>query len=132
MEQQAELFHADVYAALQATCHVIGGGGRNWAKVTGSMLWPAKSPDDAGKYLANCLDRDRNEKLDPEQVLWIAREGKRKGCHYLMAFICDDAEYQRTNPIEPEDERASLQRDFIQGVRHLSAMAKRLEQMDKQ
>ena len=125
MDQQ-ELFHADVYAALQATCHVIGGGGKNWAKVTGSMLWPAKSPDDAGKYLANCLDRDRNEKLDPEQVLWVAREGKRKGCHYLMAFICDDAEYQRTNPIEPEDAIAELKRLFIESVKKQEWIADKL------
>jgi len=128
--EQDELFYEDVYKATEAACRVIGDGGKEWAKKCGHMLFPEKSPDDAGTYLNNCLDKNRRERLNPEQFLWVAREAKRKGCHILMAFICDDAEYQRTTPIEPENKRASLQTKCIEAVGELKELVKRLEQLE--
>jgi hypothetical protein len=126
---QDELFYQDVYRATEAACRVIGGGGKEWAKVCGHMLWPEKDPDDAGAYLNNCLDKTRRERLNPQQFLLVAREAKRRGCHVLMAFICDDTEYQRTNPIEPEDQRAAIQIRAEKLVSELSSLVNRLERI---
>lgn len=127
MEQQ-ELFAEDVWEAQRVACRAIAArdGTKAWAKHVGSLLFPAKSPEDAAKYLQNCLDKDRPEKLDADQFLWIIREAKRAGCHVLMAHICNEAEYQRTTPICPKDRQADLMREFIQTVGKLDEIKREL------
>lgn len=133
MEQQQELFVEDVWEALKQGCIAIAIGtkkpyaSKKWATIVGSMLWPSKSPDDAGRSLSNCLDKNRAEKLDVDQILWVVREAKRAGCHVPMAFICDEAEYNRTTPIYPEDKQAELQREFIAAVDRLESIKRDME-----
>lgn len=129
---QEPLFVEDVYEALTHACRAIAaaaGHPKGWAKHVGACLWPHKSPDDAGKLLANCLDKTRDQKLDVEQVLWIMREAKRVGCHVLAAYVCDHAEYQRPTPIDPDDAAAELQRQYIASVRFQKQLADRLERL---
>lgn len=129
---QQTLFVEDIYEALRQGCIAIAvatgkkDAAKKWATIVGSMLWPQKSPDDAGKLLANCLDKNRAEKLDPEQILWVVRESKRAGCHIPMAYICDETEYHRTTPIHPEDKQAELQREFIAAVNRLERIKQQL------
>lgn len=92
------------------------------------MLFPHKDPDDAGKYLSNCLDPNRQEKLDPQQLLLIAREARKVGCHVLMNFIADDSGYKAI-PIEPENELSEMQRQAAKLVRYLADLTKRQERM---
>lgn len=128
MEQQS-LIIENIYEALTDCCKAIGGG-KGWAKKAGHMIWPQKSPDDASKLLHNCLDHTRPEKLDPEQVIWILREARQVGCHIAMYYIADECHYQRPQPIEPEDEQAELQREFIQSVKKQQGLLVRLEKLD--
>ena len=136
MEQQ-ELFVEDIWDALKHGCIAVAiatkkhNAAKKWATIVGAMLWPSKSPDDAGKLLANCLDKNRAEKLDPDQILWIVRESKRAGCHVPMAYICDDAEYNRTIPIHHEDKQAELQRAFIAAVGRLDFIKREFEKVSK-
>jgi len=44
-------------------------------------------------------------------------------------FICDACDYERPRPLEPEDEQAKLQREYIQAVRALEKITKRQEHM---
>ena len=137
MEQKQLLAIADVYEAAKMTAVAIAAHHepskwKAWAKIVGHMLFPSKSPDDAGKYFSNCLDRDRNEKLDPEQLLWLAREGKRCGCHALMSFICDHCEYAEPVPVEPEDEMAELQRQYINSVKAQEQLIARFERLARE
>ena len=46
-----------------------------------------------------------------------------------MAFICRDLGYSDPQPIEPEDERAALQRQFIESTALLVKMAERIEDL---
>lgn len=132
LEQQQFLIVEDVYEAMRMAARAIAAfheptKAKAWAKVVGHMLWPSKDPDDCGRYLANCLDKDRPEKLDPEQYLWLKLEAKRAGCHILHAFDCDQTEYQRSNPVEPKDEIADLQTQYINSVRLQQQIAERME-----
>lgn len=133
MEQQ-ELFAEDIWEAQRVACRAIAareGKAKSWAKHIASLLFPAKNPEDAARYLQNCLDKDRQEKLDAEQFLWILKEAKRAGCHVLMAHLCDESEYQRTNPICPKDRQANLMREFIQKVEQLDAIKRDLEKVNQ-
>ena len=86
-----------------------------------------KSADDAGRQLRHCLDPDRPEKLSLEQLALVLRMGREKGAHGAMTFLCRDAGYQDPVAVEPEDERAQLQREFIQAQQAMLQMAKRME-----
>lgn len=123
MEQSA-LFYEDIYDAARTDVQAIGG-----AKKVGHMLWPEKSVDKAGENLNNCLNVTRNEKLDLEQFTLIIREAKKVGSYATMYFMSRDLGFADPQPIEPVDEAAALQRDFIQSVKAQGEMLKRLESL---
>lgn len=117
---QVELFHEDIYEALRTCIQALGG-----PKKVGSVLWPEPTVEKAGNRLNDCINVQRREQLNPEQVLWILTESRKIGCHAAMYFIADNCDYQRPEPIEPEDEQAKLMREFIQ-------MGKRMEKISAQ
>ncbi|MDR0249855.1 MAG: hypothetical protein LBI35_00835 [Burkholderiales bacterium] len=122
---QAVLFHENLNDALKEVVLTLGG-----TKRVGSMLWPEKSADEAGRRLADCLNPDRRDRLDPEQVLWLLREGRQTDCHSAMHFICASAGYAPAAPVKPEDELAALQREYIEAARVISRVAQRIEAME--
>lgn len=122
--QQEPLFIEDIYEAARTVAMALGG-----TKKTGTMLRPDLPADKAGEWLANCLNRTRPEKLDPEQLLFLSREGRRVGCHAIASFLLSDGGYAPPQPIEPEDERAAIEREFIQAVDRLERLVKRRDQL---
>lgn len=64
-----------------------------------------------------------------QQVLLILRMARGHGCHAGMEFVCRDLGYADPVPIEPEDERAALQRQFIESTANLLKMAARIEEL---
>lgn len=121
---QEPLFFEDVYDALRHAVHRLGG-----SKAVGHSLFPEKSPDKAAEYLLACLNRDRAEKLSMEHFLFIRREARRVGCHVIAAFENQDGGYAAPQPIEPQDEAAELQRQFIEAVKASERIAQRLGQL---
>lgn len=119
---QAALFHECVTDAVREVVMALGG-----IKATAARMRPEMPPDHAGRWLADCLSQERREKLSPDQVLWLSKEGRRAGCHALMVFMAREAGYADPTPIEPEDERSRLQREFVDASRHLARMAERIE-----
>ena len=119
---QPALYHDPLQDALSEVVTALGG-----AKVVGALLWPEKSADDAGRQLRHALDPDRPEKASLEQLALLLRLGREKGAHAGMYFLARDAGYQDPVAVEPEDERAKLQREFIQAQQAMFAMAKRME-----
>lgn len=118
------LFHESLADALRECISVCSG-----LKVVGKLLWPEKDADIAGRLLADCLNESKREKLSPEQVLLILRLAREKGCHAGMTFICRDLGYSDPQPVEPEDERAKLQREFIEASKHMARLADRIERV---
>jgi hypothetical protein len=96
-------------------------------KQVGALLWPEKAPDAAQRALLDCLNEDRPAKLSPEQVLLILRLARVKGCHDGMEFITAELGYAPPVPVEPRDEIAELQRQFIEAVRAQTELAQRIE-----
>ncbi len=121
---QPPLFVESVNEALRAVVAHLGG-----AKAVGPMLWPQKPVDEAARQLLDALNPDRPHKLDPEQTLFLLRKAREAGYHGAMEFIATEAGYTKPSPIEPEDERAQLQRDFIAAVKTSQQIAARLERV---
>ncbi|CAJ0698698.1 hypothetical protein [Ralstonia holmesii] len=122
MSQDA-LFYESFNDALDAVVKSCGG-----AKVVASKLWPEKTPDAAHRLLLACLNEGRVEKLSPEQTLFLLKLGRDRGCHAAMNFLARDCGYADPTPIEPEDERARLQREFIEAQKAMQVLAGRMEQ----
>lgn len=120
---QEALFYENFDDALRAVVQAAGG-----AKVMGAKLRPNKSPDEAARWLLNCLNTARPEHLEPDDVLTILRVGRAIGCHAGMAYIGTDAGY-RCEAIDPEDERAALMREFGENVKKQAAIAAKLERL---
>lgn len=124
MNTQIDLWHERLSDALRAVVMAYGG-----PKKMGYELWPTKRLDDAARHLNHCLDDDRAEKLSLEEVEHILRRGREIGVHVAMTYLCRSTGYADPTPVEPEDERAKLQREFIKASSELSRMMKRLEAM---
>jgi hypothetical protein len=120
---QQTLFYDDIYEALLTDVMALGG-----SKTVGLMLWPEKK-EKAGDYLKTCLNRDRAEKLSIDQIMLIVRRAKEVGSYATATFFCDETGFAAPQPIEPEDERATLQRAFIQSVEHQRQMLERMERL---
>lgn len=122
---QEELFHEDINAAIGHVVAAIGG-----PKKVGYELWPTLSPDAAGRRLSDCLNSDRTQQLHPADLIWILKEGRRHGIHSAMAFLSRQCGYADPAPVEPEDESAKLQRDFILAQQQMQQMLKRMERLN--
>jgi len=123
-ETQESLFHEDIYDAFRHAVKALGG-----AKKVGSRLWPEKPMDHAAQQLLHCLSPDRPEKLDLYQITLILREANKKGCHVAADRLAADTHYE-FKPINPEEERATLQRQYIEAVRVLGELTKQIGQVD--
>lgn len=108
---QLPLMCEDIFEALRVDVMALGG-----AKKVGCLLWPELSADKAGEALNNCLNRTRREKLDIEQVMLIARNAKEVGSYAAMTFMAQGCGFTVPEPVHPEDEKAKLQRAFIESV----------------
>lgn len=126
MAQQEQLFYADIYDATRDVVRALGG-----MKRVGKTFWPEKSEEAAGEQLAAALNPARKERLNPEQMLYLKRESRKAGCHILAAFENQECGYAPPQPIEPEDERAQLQREYIESVKAQAKIAARLEKLEK-
>ena len=122
MTNQPMLWHEDIYEALSTDIQAMGGN-----KIVGSKFWPEKSPDKAGEHLANCLNRTRNEKLDPEQVIYIIKEARKVNSFSSIWFTADEGSFEKPQPIEPEDEVAKLQREFVEMGKAMQKIASQIE-----
>ncbi len=126
MKTTAEPYYEDIYDALRSLVQVLGG-----AKVVGCRLWPDKSADHACTKLNNCLDRSRPEKLDPEQMMWLLREGRKAGIDTGMNYLTADCGYQAPKPLSPQDEKAALMREFTASVAELKGLMAKLGRFEE-
>jgi hypothetical protein len=99
------------------------------SKVVGHALWPPKGVEAAQRHLLACLNPERNEKLSPEEALQLERMARAKGCHVVAEYRARELSYAPPVPVEPEDERAALQRQVVEATRALGGMVERLERL---
>lgn len=121
---QPALFHEDIWQALRDCVSALGG-----AKIVGDKLRPELGPEKAARWLLDCLNPDKADKLCVEQLLLILADARRVNCHLGAAFIARATGYADPQPLEPEDERAALQREFIASQKHMAALVQRMERL---
>lgn len=121
---QEELFIEDIWTAVRAIVDRAGG-----LKGVGSKLWPAKTPVAAGQWLSDCLNPDRPAKLDPDELVALLKIGREHEVHTLIHYLADEAGYSRPTPISPEDERAQLERQYIEATKALGRIVSRMERI---
>lgn len=124
MTDQLPLFCDDVYEALSATVLAIGG-----FKRIGSALRPELPIDQAGRWLSDCCNPNRDHELKPSHLALVRKLARDAGCHILAAFEAREAGYADPVPLEPEDQRADLERQFLTGAEQLKAMLLRIEKL---
>lgn len=120
---QIPMFVEDLNEAIRETINSLGG----MKKIGSAIQGEAKSPVDAGKWLADCLNDAKRDKLAPDQLAYIRRRARAEGVHILAAFEAQDAGYAPPQPITPEDEVAQLQREFVTAVKALTAIQARMD-----
>jgi hypothetical protein len=98
---QPKLHYDDFNDALHDLVQALGG-----FKKVGPKLWPALPAEDAAHRLRHCLNRDRREKLAPDELRLLLRWGREADFHGAKHFLDDDAGYSRTSPVDPREERS--------------------------
>ena len=118
------LFPESFTDALKDCIHACGG-----SKAVGVQLWPEKSPDAAHRLLLGCLNEDRPERLSPDQVVFVLRLARERGCHIGAAYLMRQLGYADPVPVEPRDEMADLQRHFLAAVDMQRQILERMEHL---
>lgn len=118
---QERLFYDSFEDAAREVINVCGG-----PKAVGAALWPTKTPDAARTRLLDCLNEARAEKLAPDEIIMLARMGRERACHAMVAYLCQETGYAPPQPVDPADEQAELHRQFHADVERLTQLAKRL------
>lgn len=106
-------------------CVVACGG----SKQVGPLLWSDKSPDAAQRLLLDCLNDDRPQHLTPDQLLMLLRLARGRGVHIGMHYLAQELGYAEPAPVEPGDEAAELQRQYIEAARAMGKLAERIERL---
>lgn len=121
---QEELFHEDWRDALKHVVKALGG-----FETVGVEMWPTWPRKKAGNWLSDCLNPDRSAKLDLDDIEALIRMGREHGVHCALYHLCDQTKYQRPETVEPEDERARLQREFIESQKRMEQLLHKMGQL---
>ncbi|WP_019654001.1 hypothetical protein [Variovorax atrisoli] len=116
----------DELEAAKDTVKALGG-----AKKVGPIFWPDKTPENASRYMLDCLNAGRPERLTPSQVLLLMRMGREVGHHGLAEHFMSEAGYQRPVPINPEAEAAVLAHQIDGVFGRAESLLARLERIRK-
>ncbi len=87
-------------------------------KEVGSWLRPELPVEQAAQWVRDCVNAQRREKFDPAHVFAMLKRARQAGYHDAMAYLAGECGY-RVEAVEPEDERARLQREFVDAVGRL-------------
>lgn len=123
---QSELpFYEGPEDALRTAVQALGG-----AKRVGALLWPDKTPDNAGRSLLDCLNPARAEKLDLSQIMLILTRAKEVGCHAPMAWIASEVGYE-ARPITKAEEVDRVTMVIEQASKTLNAAVAAMERIHR-
>ena len=93
---QCALFHDNILDAIGAAVNAAGGN-----KVVAGRLWPSLGTDVASARLRSALNPDHAQKLDPSELLLIARLARDVGDHSIAQFYARELGYELA-PLDPE------------------------------
>ena len=114
---QLELMHESIDDALGFLVQALGG-----SKKIGAAMRPELPVDQSAAWVRDCLNTTRRERFTPAQVMWLLRAGRNAGVHSAMSFLAAECGYTDPAPLDPEDEKAALQREFIAAEARLAKL----------
>lgn len=123
MAENLNLFVTDIYDALGDIVRALGG-----PKKVGTELRPDKPWDEAAKWVKDCLNRDRREKFDADQMLWLLKKGREANCHSAINYICDECGYGRPPVIEPQTHLEKLLTEYVKAAEVLATLHPKIEE----
>lgn len=106
MDERKMVFD-NLYDALR---HLVQGCGG--MKKIGADLFPHKPPEAAHRYLSDCLNPCRSEKLDLDQVMHILTIGRDNDCHAAVEYICEELGYTRPEISLNDKSRAEVLAEY--------------------
>lgn len=119
---------ADWNDAIDGVVHALGG-----YKKVGVMLRPEleeKGPA-AAQWLRDCLNPDKPERLNPDQVFLLLRIARAAGYHAAKHWMDAELGYEQGRPLKPQDEAADLTRHCADLARELRTSIDRLERLSQ-
>ena len=123
--KEEQVFEDDL-DALRATVQALGGN-----KTVGALLWPDKTPEGAGRSMADCCNPSRSERLNPSQLLFLMRLARERGCHTLAEHFMLEAGYAAPVPVNPQDEADRVLNKMEAMLQSVGVLADRLERLRK-
>jgi hypothetical protein len=118
---QLELVHEESLDLLKSLVAALGG-----AKQVGPRLYPTKTDEAAARAVYDRLDANRDHVFEFDEILTLLRWAREAGAHFGFYWICDQLLYSHPAPVNPEDARAEIQREFVRAVAHVEQLARRL------
>lgn len=100
---QPPLFVENVYEALREIVKQLGG-----PKTVGKILWPSKDDLDARGRLLDCLNPERKDKLDAEEIVMLFRMAREAEFHVAKHWLDAATGYLPSTPADPIEEQARL------------------------
>jgi hypothetical protein len=99
-------------------------------KKVGPMLRGNSLPvEQASTWVRDCLNRERREKFDPEQVLQLLRAASALGFHAGKHWLDSELGYEQGKPLSPKDEAADIQQKVNTHLVELRSLVSRLERL---
>lgn len=115
--QQRRMFYESVNDVLDATIKLLGG-----YKVVGAKLRGDKAPDQAAQWLRDCLNDERRERLDPDQVMSVVLMGREAGIHEYAEYIAATVGYAPPVPLTRDDIAQRTLAEGAQALQQIFAM----------
>jgi hypothetical protein len=123
---QQELFHADEYDALLEDAKAIG------IKKLAALLKPECDPEDAAKWLNNCLDRTRAQKPDPPHYTIIINEARKVGSFAYVTYLMRETYFEPPVPKNYETEVRKVGQKLHDITGTIQALAEYVNKLDTQ
>jgi hypothetical protein len=108
-------FYDSIEDALKAAVVALGG-----SKSVGALLFPDKSFEAATRYLQDCLNPARNEKLEYTQVMLIFKKARDAGVHGPFNWLAAECGYDAI-PITKDEQASRLINSVESATKTLSA-----------
>lgn len=114
--------------ALSAVIHALGG-----FKKVAVVLRPelAEKPESAGQWLRDCLNSEKRERMNPDQVFMLLRLARQKDYHAAKFWMDAELGYEQGRPLSPKEEAANLVHRCHELAHDLRSSIDRLERISK-
>lgn len=114
--------------ALTGVVHALGG-----FKTVGCLLRPEwnSKPLSASQWLRDCLNPEKAERLNPDQVFMLLRLAREQDYHAAKHWMDAELGYEQGRPLTPQDEAVRLHARCADLARDLRASVERLERLSQ-